>query len=93
MNKRIKKAIYHIENNLDKDLDINFLSQISGYSRFHFCRVFKAQTGESVMSYTTRLRIEASSIQVGLGKDSMINVAFDAGFQTPTGYLKAFRRP
>jgi len=92
MNKRIQKVIYHIETHLDDELKLTLLADISGYSRFHFCRSFKAQMGESVMSYASRLRFEAASIKVGRGDKSLINVALDAGFQTPTGFLKAFKK-
>ena len=92
MNERIQKAIYHIESHLDDELDVALLADISAYSQFHFSRVFKAQVGESVMSYTTRLRLEAASIEIGLGNKPIIDVALNVGFQTPTGFLKAFKK-
>ena len=92
MNKRIQRAIDHIESHQNDELNIILLAEISAYSPFHFCRVFKAQMGESVMSYSTRIRLEASSIEVSLGKKQMIDVAADAGFKTPSGFLKAFKK-
>ncbi|MGK0271507.1 MAG: AraC-like DNA-binding protein, partial [Cocleimonas sp.] len=92
MNTRLQKAIFHIESHLNDELNIDQLADISAYSKFHFCRAFKAQMGESVMAYTHRLRIEASSSEVGLGNKPMIDVAYDIGFQTPTGFLKAFKK-
>lgn len=92
MNERIQKALFHIEENLNDDLNIEQLANISAYSKFHFCRAFKAQMGESVMAYTHRLRLEGSSHEVGIGKKPMIDVALDVGFQTPTGFLKAFKK-
>ena len=92
MNKRIQKAIFHIESHLYDDLDISQLAEISAYSKFHFCRAFRAQMGESVMAYTHRLRLEGSSQEVGIGRKAMIDVALDVGFQTPTGFLKAFKK-
>ncbi|MCK5830135.1 MAG: AraC family transcriptional regulator [Methylococcales bacterium] len=91
MNKRIQKAIYHIESHLNDELDIFLLADISAYSRFHFCRVFKAQVGESVMSFITRLRLESASFDIQLGNKPMIDIALNAGFQTQTGFLKAFK--
>ena len=92
MNEHIQKAAYHIERHLDDTLDVGVLSQVAGYSHFHFCRIFKLQMGESVMSYTTRLRLQRASREVILGKKSMIEIALDAGYQTPTGFLKAFKK-
>lgn len=92
MNPQIKKATYYIEEHLDDELDVVKLAKIAGYSHFHFCRVFKIHIGESVMSYTTRLRLERASTEVYLGKKSILNIALDAGYQTPTGFLKAFKK-
>jgi len=92
MNTRVQRAIDHIESNLNDELSISLLADISAYSEFHFCRVFKAQMGESVMSYTNRLRLEASTVEVGIGNKPLIEVAADTGFQTPSGFLKAFKK-
>lgn len=92
MNKQIKKVTYYIEEHLDDELDVIQLAKVAGYSHFHFCRIFKINTGESVMSYASRLRLERASIQLSLGNKSMIDVALDAGYQTPTGFLKAFKK-
>ena len=92
MNQQIKKATYYIESHLDDDLDVFQVAHVAGYSHFHFCRIFKMHTGESVMSYVIRLRLEKASLQLNLGNNSMIEIAFDAGYQTPTGFLKAFKK-
>ncbi|CAA6808111.1 MAG: Unknown protein [uncultured Sulfurovum sp.] len=92
MNPQIKKVTYYIENHLADELDVLVLSKISGYSHYHFCRIFKLNIGESVMSYTTRLRLQRASGEVRRGKKSMIEIALDAGYKTPTGFLKAFKK-
>ncbi len=92
MNQRIQQAVFHIESHLNDELNIDQLANISAYSKFHFCRVFRAQMGESVMAYTHRLRLEASSPEVAYGKKTLIEVALNNGFQTPTGFLKAFKK-
>jgi len=92
MNSQIQRVTYYIEGHLNDELDVIKLAKIAGYSHFHFCRVFKIYIGESVMSYTTRLRLERATTEIYLGKKSIINIALDAGYQTPTGFLKAFRK-
>lgn len=92
MNTQIQKVTYFIDRHLDDELDVLELAKVAGYSHFHFCRIFKMQMGESVMSYTTRLRLERASSEVIRGKKSMINIALEAGYKTPTGFLKAFKK-
>lgn len=91
MNAHIKKVTDYIQTHLDDELNVMHLAKVAGYSHFHFCRVFKAHMGESVMSYATRLRLERASKELCLADKSIIEVALDAGYQTPTGFLKAFK--
>ena len=91
MNPQIQKVTYHIEAHLDDDFDVVVLAKVAGYSHFHFCRVFKLHVGESVMSYAARLKLERAASQLTHKNKSMIEVALDAGYQTPTGFLKAFK--
>lgn len=43
------------------------------------------------MSYATRLKLERAAKEALLNDKSMIEIALDAGYQTPTGFLKAFK--
>jgi AraC family transcriptional regulator len=91
MNPQIKKVTYYIEKHLDEQFDVDMLAKVAGYSSFHFCRIFKLYLGESVMSYVNRLKLERAAKDLMLKKKSMIEVALDAGYLTPTGFLKAFK--
>lgn len=92
MNRQIQKTTYYIETHLDDELSGELLAKVAGYSHYHFCRIFKLNMGESVLSYTTRLRLQRASREVSRGQKSMIEIALDAGYQTPTGFLKAFKK-
>ncbi len=92
MNKQIQKVLYYIETHLEDDLDVEILAKVAGYSRYHFCRIFKASVGESVISYYTRLRVEIASLKVINCDKSIIEVALEAGYETPNGFNKAFKK-
>ncbi|MGV2872026.1 AraC family transcriptional regulator [Colwellia sp. E150_009] len=55
---RIGAAISFIENNLADKLQINRLAKIAFLSETQFKKLFKEQTGYSVMKYVTMLRME-----------------------------------
>ena len=92
MNKQIKKVIYYIEQNIDEKLDLVKLAKIACYSDYHFCRIFKVNVGESVMSYATRLKLERAVIQMRVSDKNTLEVALDAGYETHTGFIKAFKK-
>lgn len=43
---------------LDGDLSVETLAQVAGFSPFHFHRVFKAMTDETLNELVVRLRLE-----------------------------------
>jgi len=92
MNKKIQKKLYYIEKNLYEELNLIQLARVSNYSLFHFCRVFKLNVGETVMVYVNRLKLQDATIEIKLGKKSMVDIAFDAGYETQTGFWKEFKK-
>ncbi len=92
MNAQISKVLCYIETHLDTRLDVKVLARVAGYSPYHFSRIFKMCVGESVISYTTRLRLEKASFKMININKSIIEIAFEAGFETPNGFNKAFKK-
>lgn len=92
MNPQIQKVTYYIETNLDDEFQIEQLARIAGYSPFHFCRVFRLYVGESAISYAVRLKLERAAREMISAEKSVIEIALDAGYKTPTGFLKAFKQ-
>jgi AraC-like DNA-binding protein len=48
----------HIKETAGKGLTINRLARIAGYSKFHFLRIFKQNTGLRVHAYINKVRIK-----------------------------------
>ena len=67
------------------------LAQRAGYSYFHFCHVFKSIFGVSVGAYLRERRLFDAARQLCAG-ESVTTVAFSGGFDTVSGFSKAFRR-
>jgi len=51
----------YIENNIDSELNLNTLSEIAGFSPFHFHRIFSALSGETLNNYIRRVRAEKAA--------------------------------
>ena len=90
-NRRIAKVLHYIESHLNEPIDMPSLAKVAGYSPYHFCRIFKLHTGESVMAYVTRLRLERAARAL-YSKKSISEIGFDAGYESATGFLKAFKK-
>jgi len=90
---QLKKVIDYIGQRLDEKLSIDELSNIACFSKFHFHRLFTAYTGLSLQQYIRWLRLKRSAHQLIVYKDkSIIEIAFDAGFESHEAYSRAFRQ-
>ena len=53
----IQKSIDYIEQNLKTDITAEELSEMAGFSMFHYYRLFQSAVGMPVMQYITRRRL------------------------------------
>lgn len=87
----LQQSVDYIEQNLKTDISAEELSQMAGFSLFHYCRLFRAATGRSVMQYILRRRLLNGIYEIAQGA-KIIDVALCYGYQTHAGFFKAFRR-
>lgn len=87
----IQSTIDYVEENLKTEITVEELSQMAGYSLFHYYKVFQSVVGMPVMQYITRRRLLNAIYEIGCGS-KMIDVAIVYGFDTHAGFYKAFKR-
>jgi len=89
--KDMERSIQFIEDNIKCDLSIELISKHVGYSMHHFSRIFFACYGITVMEYVRRRRLSLSIRALSQGM-KVVDVALLYGFETASGFSKAFRR-
>jgi AraC family transcriptional regulator len=72
-------------------LSVEKLAARSGFSPYHFCRVFQGEVGYSIMEYVRNRRLAYAASKLACGR-RISDLAVDCGFETPSGFSKAFRR-
>jgi len=87
----IQSVLVEIDRRITENIRADDLARAAGYSVYHFCRVFMALTGTPVMNYVTRRKLEYALYDLSRGR-RVIDVAMDYGFDTHTGFTKAFRK-
>jgi len=91
-NNRINRVFKFIDNNLKEDLSLNKTAAVAHFSPYHFHRVFKFITNETLNTYVTRRRIEKAASQL-LHKDiSVGDVAHEFGFSDVSSFSKTFKK-
>jgi AraC family transcriptional regulator len=90
---RMLRVLDHIDRNLDCDLDLDAVSGVAAFSKFHFHRQFSATFGVSLHRYVQLARLERASKQLAAGEGrSVTEIALDAGYETPDAFARAFRQ-
>jgi AraC family transcriptional regulator len=90
---RMRRMLDHIDRHLDGDLDLDTVSGVAAFSKFHFHRQFTATFGLSVHRYVQLARLKRASYQLAYGNaQSVTDIAMDAGYDAPDAFARAFRQ-
>ena len=88
---KIEAVLSYINENLTNALTVDELAERVFMSKYHFMRLFKAQTGETVHAYVRQKRLlyAARLIREGV---AVSKAAADSGFSDYSTFHRAFRR-
>ena len=91
--KRINTILQFIDENLDSELSLETVANVGFYSPFHFHRIFKAITNETLNSYITRKRIEkTASILLHQKNVSITELSLQYGFNSNSSFTRTFKK-
>ena len=90
---RFKRVLDHIDQNLDEDLNVDRLSDIASYSKYHFHRQFSAMLGMGINKFIRLKRIKRAAYQLYFYPEhKVIDIALDAHFENAESFSRAFKR-
>lgn len=88
---RLLRVLLHLQRGLDRPLSLGELAGVAAFSPFHFARIFRAMTGETVGEHVRRLKLERAAGQLRHTRRSVTTIALDAGFDAPEAFSRAFK--
>lgn len=89
----LDRARRHVDAHLFDPLTLSDLARAARLSAYHFSRSFAARFGMSPMAYVRARRlVEAASRLASDAAPSLIDLAFDCGFDSQEGFTRAFKR-
>lgn len=90
-NESINQAIDYILQHIE-DVTLEEAAAHCHFSKYYFCRLFKAQTGESVHGFIKRVRLEQSAFRLKVEQERPITeIGADYGYSS-SNYSTAFRQ-
>lgn len=87
---KIEKVLSYINENLNRELTVEQLSEQVYLSRYHFMRLFKAQTGTTVHAYVRQKRLLCAARLIREGATAA-KAAEACGFSDYSAFHRAFR--
>lgn len=88
---RIVKAKLFIDNNYERKIDLNNISEEAYFSKFHFIRLFSSIYGMTPKNYLVKVRIDNAKILLTKGL-SVLETSIMVGFDSPTSFAGKFKK-
>ena len=86
-----ERAIIYMENHLDKAVSVHEVAKASGYSYYHFTRIFQSVLGESIGNYLQKRRLSSAAQKLLYSDRRIIDIAMESGFDSSEAFSRAFK--
>lgn len=81
-----------IEENVHIPLKIEHVAQRSGYSKWHFQRLFHSVMHISIGNYIRNKKLESAAKDLLQGKEAVIDISVKYGFDSQQSFTRSFIR-
>ncbi len=88
---QIQKCCDYIDLHLGEKIRAADLGSLTGYSEYYITRQFQKETGQSVSGYIKSARIERAKLLLAYTSHTVMEVADQLGFSTPSYFIQSFR--
>lgn len=90
---RMRRVLDYLDRHLDSGLDLETVSGVAAFSKFHFHRQFTATFELSVHRYVQLARLKRASHRLAyMNAESVTDIAMEAGYDAPDAFARAFRQ-
>lgn len=86
-----ERAIIYMESHLNEQITVHEVAKASGYSYYHFTRIFQSVLGESIGNYIQKRRLSAAAQKLLYSDSKIIDIAMESGFDSPEAFSRAFK--
>ena len=89
---RFNSVLNYINECYAEDLTLEMVAEHSGFSKFHFSRLFKKYTGTTFYDYLIYKRLQAAEQMLAEADLSITDVALRTGFSSISTFNRTFKR-
>ena len=88
----IKAAIDYIEQHLDREIRVDDAAAAAGFSKYHFQRIFKKETGFAVYEYIQKRKLAQAAALLLNSSMQVLDIAVYLHFDSQETFTRAFKR-
>ena len=89
-NKMIADAIEYLNTHFSEPITVDEICESVGFSKYYFCRKFKAVTGKTVVDYINFLRCVNARRLIQSGQYNVSESAYMSGFNNLSYFSKTY---
>lgn len=89
---QMKRVRDFVQDHLSQDLSLEALAEQTGFSTYHFARLFRQTTGESPHQFVLRQRVERAQQLLKERNLPLVHIAFESGFASQSHLTQVFKR-
>lgn len=89
---QIQKGIDFIETHLEEDISLSQVADAANISQWHFQRIFKALSNETLKAYIRARRLANARDRLVDSDTRIIDIALASGYDTQESFSRAFKK-
>lgn len=89
---KLTPVLTYINTNYNKDITLDELSKMSGYSKSRFSHIFSEITGTTPIKYQNSVRLKLALEMLTATQLSVSNIAYSLGFNDPLYFSRIFKK-
>ncbi|MAG77557.1 MAG: AraC family transcriptional regulator [Colwelliaceae bacterium] len=90
--KIISQVGQYIYDHSDEAISLDALASYTGFSKYHFNRMFFAATGYQLGEFIQRHKLEKALNLIKSGSSNITDVALSVGYESPSSFTRAFKK-
>lgn len=88
----VNAVVLFLKDNVNRKISLEEISSKFNYSRSFLCKIFKIHTGETLITYFNRLKIEEAQKRLRKTSQSVTDIAFYLGFHEVKYFDALFKK-
>ena len=88
----VKKVLNYIEDNIEKEINVDKIAKSVCYSKFYLNRIFSKCTGITIYKYLQSRRLTIAAEKLIKTNEPIIQIAYKAGYDSQQAFSFAFKQ-